>query len=1186
MTANTAATAKNDRPDIDPNIPQRAAADPEASVWVGASAGSGKTKVLTDRVLRLLLPRADGNPGTPPEKILCLTYTKAGASEMAIRISDTLSLWATMPLEAENKKPGLLQVLSRLTGQDNPPQSMIDAARRLFARVVDTPGGLKIMTIHAFCQSVLGRFPLEAGLPPHFTVLTDDQARSLLLQARDDVLKQAGYHGQRDTGDSLARLAAALAEDDFAALMQKLCSERQTLRDLFKARGGPAAIRQDMGSRFEIDEDETPLSVARAASTDDVCDAPLLRQMLTALNNSGKKDQKLALAMANWLEQDVEGRARSIDTYTDAFITEDKDSGLMRAKKDIGAKDAEKQMSGIKDLLIREAERLLTVRERIALIGNVQATHDLLHVGEAIISRYQDLKLAQAGLDFDDMINCTRDLLRRDGLATWVLYKLDGGLDHILVDEAQDTNPEQWDIVESLIGEFFTGEASDNDPRRTLFVVGDEKQSIYSFQRAAPDRFHQKRTQFKNMVENAGQTWKDIPLDVSFRSTSAVLSFTDNVFMPEDSRAGVSRDVIHHASFRKGHAGHIEQWPIFRALDDDSDEPDSKWVPVLTPRTQNNARALLARHIAETITGWIGKEELPSRGRMIEAGDIMILMRNRSALVGHIIRELKSRNIPVNGLDRMKLGEHIAVEDMMAVARFALLPEDDLSLACILKSPLMNWNDQQLENVAAPRKGSLWEAVRIHAKTEDVAWLRAQVSHARHMRPYEFFSQILQTPCPASTISGQYAMTARLGEDAIDPLDEFLSMVLSFEGDHVSSVQNFVLWQQQSETVIKREQDDAGGRVRIMTVHASKGLQAPIVILPDTLKQKGSGNHAANRLLWPNKTSLPFPFWSPYSEADSTAYRECRDRARDKDQEEYRRLLYVALTRAEDRLYIGAAGGGKPHDPGSWYELTRAAFGNDAIRKPFHASDDVMKALDPGPDPEQFVSCLISTPQEIAPKTEQKDETGPVLALPDLSAPAWSWVYDAPQAEPLPPRPLIPSQATQATAQEPAALSPLLADNGYRFRRGNLTHRLLQFLPDLDVQIRTQAAGEFVERYGHDLPADVRAGVVTETMRILEHPEYADLFGPASRAEVPITGLINGKLVSGQIDRLLVTDTHVHIVDYKTNRPPPQDAGDVPALYRQQLAAYRDTLAAIYPHRTIKTWLLWTDGPDLMAIEP
>lgn len=1185
MTANTAAI-KDNRPDIDPNIPQRAAADPDASVWVGASAGSGKTKVLTDRVLRLLLPRTDGRPGTPPEKILCLTYTKAGASEMAIRISDTLSLWATMPLEAEHDKPGLKQVLGNLSGQDNPPQDMIDAARRLFARVVDTPGGLKIMTIHAFCQSVLGRFPLEAGLPPHFTVLTDDQARNLLLQARDNVLKQAGNHAQRDTTDSLARLAAALTEDDFAGLMQKLCSERQTLRDLFKARGGPAAIRQDMSNRFGIGPDETALTAARAASVDEACDASLLRQILNVLNNSGKNDQKLALAMANWLEQDIEGRARSIETYTDAFITKDKESGLMRAKQTIGTAAAEKQMPGIKDLLVREAERLLAVRERIALINNVQSTYDLLHVGEAIISRYQDLKIAQAGLDFDDMINCTRDLLRKDGLATWVLYKLDGGLDHILVDEAQDTNPEQWDIVESLIGEFFTNELQENDPRRTLFVVGDEKQSIYSFQRAAPDRFHQKRAQFKEMVESAGQTWKDIPLDVSFRSTSAVLNFTDQVFMPDDARTGVSRDAIHHASFRKGHAGHIEQWPIFRALDDESDEPESKWTPVLTPRTQNNARALLARHIAETIAGWIGKEELPSRGRKIEPGDIMILMRNRSALVGHIIRELKSRNIPVNGLDRMKLGEHIAIEDMMAVVRFALLPEDDLSLACILKSPLMNWNDQQLEDVAAPRKGSLWEAVRIHAKPEEIAWLRAQVSHARHMRPYEFFSQILQTPCPASTISGQYAMTARLGEDAIDPLDEFLSMVLSFEGDHVSSVQNFVLWQQQSETIIKREQDDAGGRIRIMTVHASKGLQAPIVILPDTLKQKGSGNHAANRLLWPNKTGLPFPFWSPYSDADSQAYRECRDRARDKDQEEYRRLLYVALTRAEDQLYIGAAGGGKPHDPESWYELTRAAFGTDATRKPFHASDEVIKALDPGQDPEQFVSCIINTAQHIPPKTEQKNESGPALKLPDLSLPAWSWVYDAPQAEPQPPRPLIPSQATQATAQEPAALSPLLADNGYRFRRGNLTHRLLQFLPDLDAAIRTRAANEFVARYGHDLPDNIRADVVKETMRILEHPEYADLFGPASHAEVPITGLVNGKLVSGQIDRLLVTDTHVHIVDYKTNRPPPQDATDVPALYRQQLAAYRDTLAAIYPHRSIKTWLLWTDGPNLMAIEP
>lgn len=1165
----------------DPNNAQRAAADPDASVWVAASAGSGKTKVLTDRVLRLLLPRTDGRMGTPAEKILCLTFTKAGASEMALRINQTLAHWATMPLKATDNEKGLEDILTQLRGRP-PGDTDIEAARRLFAQVVDAPGGLKIMTIHAFCQSILGRFPLEAGLPPHFTVLSPDAGRELMQQARDYILKNAARDPQSDLTQALDKIASTLNDEQFADLMEALASERQTLEQLLKAGQGADPLFHIMCTHLGLDPEITDNQMVGNACRDESFPVERLRQACrTLIDGQGKTDQSNGEAMAVWLAAGMEERAQRIEEWMGIFLTQ---KNTVKADKNLASVAAEGVMPGIKETMQQEGERLLILKDKINARACAQMTHHLMVVGQAIIDRYQALKAAQAGLDFDDMINHTRALLTKSSMSAWVLYKLDGGIDHILVDEAQDTNPEQWDIVESMIKEFFAG-AGARDVRRTLFVVGDEKQSIFSFQRAAPDRFREKRSAFQKIVEDAGETWKAVPMEISFRSTAAVLDFTDAVFADDPVRYGVSENKLHHFSFRTDHAGHIEQWPIFRVPKDESHKERSYWQPVINPVTQNNARALLARHIAETIAGWIANNEiLPSRGRPVQAGDIMILVRNRNALVGHMIRELKSRNIPVSGLDRMKLGDHIAVQDMLALAQFALLPEDDLSLACILKSPLVNGDDRQLEDIAVARKGSLWDEVQ--QKAPAIApWLAMLIQQAKAVRPYEFFSRILQSPCPASNISGLRAMTARLGADAIDPLDEFLSQVLGFEGDHISSVQGFVLWHAQNESEIKREQEEAGGQIRIMTVHASKGLQAPIVILPDTIKNTGSsGNRAADRLLWPAKTGLPFPFWSAHAGHDCDAYTAAKQAARDKDQEEYRRLLYVALTRAEDRLYIGAAAGERAHDKGSWYELTKNAFDKfeEAAHEPLEASASIMAGLDQA---EMLATRILSTAQKTPPVLKDAKEQGPHLILPDLESPAWRWSRSAPAQEPAPPRPLIPSQASIPAGEEPPAISPLRAQDDYRFRRGNLTHRLLQFLPERTAETREKMAHEFANRYGQDLPASVRENVVTETLRILNDPQFTQLFGPAARAEVPITGLIGGKIVSGQIDRLLVTDDIVHIIDYKTNRPPPLRAEDVPDMYRTQLKAYRDTLTGIYPGRTIRTYLLWTDGPRLMEID-
>jgi len=1148
----------------DPNEAQRRAADPAASVWVGASAGTGKTKVLTDRVLRLLLPRPDGLPGTAPQRILCLTFTKAGASEMALRINDTLGKWAV----ANDEK--LSKGLSDLTGTA-PDQAMMQAARRLFAAVVDTPGGLKIMTIHSFCQSVLGRFPLEAGVPPHFTVIEETAARELLTQARDQVLARARRAPDSAEGQAVIALAALLNEEQFGKMLNELGNERAQLAAL--EHGDADTLHFALCDLLGVDPAAREEKLIADFCADDAFDGPALWAACAALaEGTAKSDQPKGEALQGWLESDVAARVTGFESYRALYCTQ---KGDLRA--DQMTKRLAQTYPEAADALKSEADRLMALCQQLGAVRMAAQTRDLLLIGRAILTDYQALKAARAVLDYSDLIEKTQNLLAQDGIAPWVLYKLDGGLDHVLVDEAQDTNPEQWDIIKALTGDFFTGlgahEAGDS-ATRTIFTVGDEKQSIYSFQRAAPREFQRSHDYLKEAVDGAGHLWVDEALNISFRSGPCVLRLVDKIFEPPDVRAGLGRDVQPHKSYRTGQAGLCELWPL---CEPDEAEELAPWSPPVKVSESRSGALKLAEKIGETIENWLAcGEMLESQGRAVAPGDIMILLRTRTAFFNQLVRALKTRNIPVSGIDRMVLGEQLAVMDLLAAASFALLPDDDLTLACLLKSPLVGWNEERLYQACSGRgASSLWQRLQ-QSSTPDEAllrWLRSLQEFAATDHPFEFFSRVLQLPCPGDKKGGLRAMIGRLGPDAVDPLDEFLGDALNYEREHIPTLQGFLAWQKRADRTIKREMEEAGACVRIMTVHGAKGLQAPVVFLPDTTRSASAKK--TPRLLWPDKTELALPLWSARAGDEPDLYRAARAGAERQLDEEYRRLLYVALTRAEDRLYIGGYRGRNKPIELCWYNDIAAAFAGfaDAEQEPDGAR-------------------RIHNPQSAAPdraktSSEADDENETVTAEAAALVPP-SWLFALPAAEPHPPRPLTPSRPS---APEPAARSPLAAEDDYRFRRGNITHRLLQLLPDLAPEQRRAAATHYAARPGHGVPESVSSEIVEEVMAILNDPAYAPLFGPGSLAEVPVTGLIEdavhgARLVSGAIDRLLVTDRDLWIIDYKTNRPPPLSPEDVPPLYRDQMSAYRATLAAIYPGRAIRTFLLWTDGPVLMEITP
>ena len=1135
---------------LDLDLRQREAADPGKCVWLAASAGSGKTKVLTDRVLTLLLG------GTLPSRILCLTFTKAAAAEMANRVTERLAAWTA----ADSKD--LDGLLSALLGRMPDPGETI-RARRLFAEVLDVPGGLKILTIHSFCESLIARFPFESGIPPHFEVMDERTAAELMTRARDRVL--AAANSDERLAGSLSLVSRYVQEDRFAGLISVLSRDRGQLQRGLDSLGGigPAAdaIRQALG----VSENETVETVQSAAVDESAFDSTVLRRAANALlQGTEKTDQPRGRFLMDWLAADALARVDRFFDYCDLYFTR---AGERRAR--LITAGAARTAPGVEQALAQEAERLGNVQERLRSVLTAQSSIALLHLGAALLGDYDRIKSHLVWLDYDDLTYRAQWLLRRPGIAPWVLFKLDGGLDHILIDEAQDTNPEQWDIVAALAEEFFSGDSA-RPGTRTIFAVGDVKQSIFSFQRAAPALFDKYRNSFSDQARAVQQAWRDLELSVSFRSTDAVLDAVDMIFSNHPAKNGVveSPEPLKHQAFRRGAAGLVEIWPPIGPL---PAEPKEAWVPPVERVLEDNPSGRLAALIATKIKSWIGVEMLPDRDRPIRAGDIMILLRRRSGFMEQIVAALKARDVPVAGVDRMMLADQLAVMDLHALGRFLLLPEDDLTLATVLKSPFIGFDEEQLFRLAYGRgDNSIWYRLNQHAKTEPQCasacdWLKNLLARTDYDRPYELFAGVLAGSAPAGA-SGRESMLARLGPEADDPIDEFLNLAMTYESVHVPSLEGFLHWMAAGKVEIKRDlEQGATDEVRVMTVHGAKGLQAPVVILPDTMAKPVS----SPEVLW--RDSLPF--WAPRRQFEPSLCRTLRDEADAARDQEYRRLLYVALTRAEDRLYVCGYHGSLGPSEDCWYSLIRD--GLSILADPVHF--DFGKLISRGWEGEGL-RYETTQRRESEKDIEDSGQIADSEALPD-------WVHASAPREATPSKPLTPSRPFDG----PPTSSPLGDDDGRRFKRGLIIHRLLQTLPDLPVTEWSSAAERLLGNASLGLEPAEQDNIVETVVTVLDNPEFRDLFGPNSKAEVPLVGTVEmahgPEVVAGQVDRLIVRADEVLVVDYKSMRPPPKSKHDIPEAYLRQMAIYRAVLRDIWPDRQVKCAMLWTENPSLMVLD-
>ncbi|MGQ0484481.1 MAG: UvrD-helicase domain-containing protein, partial [Hyphomicrobiales bacterium] len=554
---------------------QRLASDPASSAWVAANAGSGKTHVLVERVIRMMLA------GAEPARILCLTFTKAAAAEMASRLFERLSAWIALDDRA------LTATLEELGATPESPDSL-RLARRLFTRALETPGGLKIQTIHAFCERVLQLFPVEAGVVPGFTVMDDRTAREALEAARDRVLAKAQTNQAGELGWALAEVVRHVQADAFNGLMSEILSRRTDLPEVLSSEQGIDGAIGILRAALGLAPREDRESVLAALTVSPAQYASLAE----ALSGGSEADRKRAAKFAAHLRTDT----ITLLDLMDLLLTQENEP---RKLSGIATKAVQSVHPWINDFITAEQRQLVDGIARLADLERLAATHSLLVLAGEIVGEFERVKRRAGAYDFDDLIVRTRLLVAAKPDAAWVLYKLDGGIEHVLIDEAQDTSPAQWDIVRSLTAEFFAGKGARHEPDRTLFAVGDRKQSIYSFQGADPDVFEIVHDEFKARIEAAGQAFNNVDFTISFRSTAEILSAVDKVFHDEaKARQGLDgkrKKTLLHESSRRGEPGLVDLWPLIEPEDGEEQKP---WIAPVDREPANSPRRRLAQKIA------------------------------------------------------------------------------------------------------------------------------------------------------------------------------------------------------------------------------------------------------------------------------------------------------------------------------------------------------------------------------------------------------------------------------------------------------------------------------------------------------------------------------------------------------------------------------------------------------------
>ncbi|MBR9983999.1 MAG: UvrD-helicase domain-containing protein [Wolbachia endosymbiont of Homalodisca vitripennis] len=1083
------------------------AINPNFSVWVSASAGTGKTKILIDRVLRLLLENK--------RNILCLTFTNAAANEMEDRIYSTLSKWAICP---EGILVADLEQLAQCVTREN--KDYLTRARRLFSELENL--GLTIQTIHAFCYKLISSFPTEAGIAPNCTLSEYKELHSIVFEKT--------LHNET-VQDDINIVAAEIDENKLRDLLYTLCIKRSALENNL----GYIKDKLSVPDKIHNLQSETIEQIKRLAKI---------------LSKGSKRDQSYSAILYStviptgiqkenmWIPVSATWMTPGLVDPSVSYLDDNKIENL--AKVFLKSESYEKK--SISSIITKGAlEKFEDVEQMIESIQNALFTHvkdinsyqifartsSLLSIFKVYVDLYNSEKSKNALLDYDDIINLATNLLSNPGDKDWILFNLDQKIDHILVDEAQDNSISQWKIITSLCDEFFTG----GDEKRTLFVVGDVKQSIYRFQGANPHLFNYMQQYFH--TKTGGRDWVSCQLEKSFRSTPEVLMLVDRIFNNFCEEISFNDNEIKHIPHRENDQGYIEIWPLLPSYKEE--EQQALQIHLTQRKDYVVMDRLLAQAIAHRVYNWLNEGRiLVAKDRHIEPRDIMILVRQRNALVDYIISELKKVNVPVIGRDYFRIMDYIAVQDLIALAEFLLLQANDLALANVLKSPLFNFTEDDLFNIAYDRKEqSLWEKIQDYHEVI-YSELNYLINLSQTESPLTLFTRILRT--------GKKKFAARLGLECFEVLDEFMNLVLQFEKP---SLQAFVQWIKENNPEIKNDMQSKLNAVRIMTIHKSKGLQAPIVFLVDT----NTVPRNSENILF---DATEAPFWCG---KNSNAY--CNQVKREKkleDYNEYLRLLYVALTRAEDELYIL---GKEPVQKGSWYDLV-IQYGALYERKKLYLQPIFKEKVE--------VLCMNANYPSIYKKRDYFDVS--VISPPsNLSMSLQHVTLEPGEKKPV---------SSAGMTDENAGMTKRSIGTTDSYARGLIIHSILQYMPKIEKDRRKNWVRKYLDSINTSEDKDE---IYSKILTFNEKYDY--LFDLEGKSEIPLSGTIDGKPVLVRLDRLCITEDKAIIIDYKSHHNVSISSSNE---IKKQMLIYKTLVQEVYPDKQVECVVIWMEDLTLQSL--
>lgn len=1107
---------------------QITASDARFSSWLTANAGSGKTKVLIDRVARLLLD------GVQPEQILCLTYTKSAAAEMKNRLFDRLGKWAMLADQELNFSLLEMGIQTQLGIEE------LKKARTLFARAIEAPGGLKIQTIHAFCSSLLRKFPLEAGISPQFGELTERGQRDLYLKVLEIL------SADEATEESFEHFSKIANVSNWEETISKIVSKR----NIFAKNKSRAEIYEAFSLSSEVSiEDDISSHFQNGTMS-------FLKKISGCLQQSNSKvDQKISKELSKISSIDL----TSLQLLEKIFLYSKNSKAPFTAK--LGKFSTKEMRNGLLADYIDEIDdfmvRLETFRNRRLSYLAAETSFSIHKFASAFLQVYTEQKNFKGLLDFDDLINIAVNLLTTSAVADWVLYRLDGGIDHILVDEAQDTSPSQWKVIETLAQELTSGQGIKENRSRTVFVVGDQKQSIYSFQGADPGQFDRVRDRFSAKLEGAEKTLQVASLDYSFRSSQTILALVDKIY--EDARAEDFGWGRKHLAFKSELPGRIDLWPIIpKKLNPNL----SKWEEPIELISDADHFVSLARLIAQEIKRMIDQDvQVPEQKtinkqptfRSVRAGDFLILVQRRSEIFHEIIRACKDANLPIAGADRLRLAGELAIKDICNFLSFIDNADDDFSLAAILKSPFFGWNEKSLFELAHSREEmTLWQALRndpikFAHELEVFEDLR---SVADLVRPYELIERILILH------NGRSLLIGRLGKEAEEGIDTLLTQAMDYESSEIPSLTGFLAWISDENIEVKRQFDSSVNQIRVMTVHGAKGLEAPIVILPETHDFK---NEISDEILFTDE--LAFKKFSSTERSDKTT--EVYNSQKQKNSAERDRLLYVALTRAEVWLIVAAAGN-VSDDGKSWYKKVEKGLINlDAKSEPFSHGHGLRY---------QHGKWLVGKCSEKHLKKASKIQL-PQIFKENLGTPVKFEKFINPSN-------LMGSKSIQR-------IDKVTEGDGAKLF-GTIVHLLLEKLPKSNSNDWQNIVPNLLKWAEIYVPEETQTRAYKQAENILKNPSFEFIFAPDVLAEVQFSTIVEsvgGIPIVGVIDRLVLSQDSALIIDFKTNQEVPSSIDEVPLGILKQMGAYAASMQKVFPKKNIELGIIWTHSAELMKID-